>query len=173
MRKSQSGQTIIEAIVALVTILLIITAIAIVIVSGLYNSSFIKNQNEANKYAQQGIELVRNIQKNDLKTFRGYVDDSDPEEDYPYYCIDEQTSTLYGDTCSNTGINTATSFNRVVEFSPGGGDCQAAFTDSTTAAARVTVTVKWSSSKCPASNTFCHESKLVTCMPYVYPASNP
>ena len=49
MKNSQSGQTIIEAVVALMTILLIMTAIAIVIISGLYNSRFIKNQNEANK----------------------------------------------------------------------------------------------------------------------------
>ena len=60
--KLQKGQTMIEAIVALVTILLIVTAIAIVIVNGLYNSSYIKNQNEANKLAQQGMEFVRNIQ---------------------------------------------------------------------------------------------------------------
>lgn len=172
MKKSQRGQTIIEAIIALVTILIIITAISVVIVNGLYNSTFVKNQNEANKYAQQGIELVRNLQQNDLETFRGYADDSDPEVDYPYYCIDEQTSTLYGDNgCSDTGINTGVSFNRTIEFSPGGGECDN--TNPLTSAARVTVRVKWSSSKCPSNNTFCHMSELVSCMPYVYPASNP
>lgn len=165
MKNSQRGQTIIEAIVALVTILLIITAIAIVIVSGLSNSSFIKNQNEANKYAQQGIELVRNIQQNDLEQFKGYIDAG------VTHCIDEQTSSLYSQGCSATGVNTGNSFNRTVEFSSGGAECNNS--NPSTSALKVRVIVKWSTSKCPSTNTYCHSSELVSCMPYVYPASNP
>lgn len=165
MKNSQKGQTIIEAVVALVTILLILTAIAIVIVSGLYNSTYIKNQNEANKYAQQGMELVRNIQKNDLSTFKTYVDSG------VTYCVDDQTSTLYSDNCLDKGVNTGTSFNRTIEFTPNSTECNN--TNPTTSALRVTVTVRWSSSKCSSDGTFCHQSQLVSCMPYVYPESNP
>ena len=68
--KKQQGQTIIEAVVALATLMIIITAIAVVMMNGLYNSQFIKSQNEANKYAQEAIEVVRNTQKNDLQTFK-------------------------------------------------------------------------------------------------------
>lgn len=166
MKKSQSGQTIIEAVVALVTILLIVTAIAIVIVNGLYNSAFIKNQNEANKYAQQGMELVRNIHRNNLEIFQSY------SSSLPY-CIDESTSALVsGSNCNSNQVNiTNTSFNRTVNFSSGLSECGS--TNPNTSAKLVKVLVKWSSSKCPSNNTFCHKSELATCMPYVYPASNP
>ena len=77
---SDKGQTIIEAVVALATILLIIAAIAVVIVNALYNSQFIKNQNEANKYAQQGMEFVKDLAQNDISAFAQY--------DSGTYCID-------------------------------------------------------------------------------------
>lgn len=159
MKSSQKGQTIIEAIVALMTILLIITAIAIVIVNGLYNSQFIKNQNEANKYAQQGIEFVRNIQRNDLNKF-GNLDQNS------VYCIDTVDNLLTTTDCNDTSANTGTTFNRTVIFTPSGGQCP-------NTEIKVTVRVKWSSSKCPSSNTYCHKSELIACMPYAYPASHP
>ena len=158
MKNLQSGQTIIEAIVALMTILLIITAIAIVIVNGLYNSQFIKNQNQANKYAQQGIEFIRNIQRNDLRSFK----DLDPNG---IYCIDETTNALIGN-CFTAGKNTGTSFNRTIIFTPNDAKCPST-------QVKVTVNVKWVSTKCPGSNTYCHEVKLVACMQYEIPASNP
>lgn len=161
----QKGQTIIEAVVALVTILLILTAIAVVIVSGLYNSTYIKNQNEANKFAQQGMELVRNIQQNSLSTFKGYVDSA------VLYCIDDQTSSLYSQDCTNTGVNTGSSFNRTIEFTKNASECNNS--NQATQSLKVNVTVRWSSSKCPADNTYCHKSELVSCMPYIYPGSNP
>lgn len=143
---------------ALVTILVIITAIAIVIVNGLYNSSFIKNQNEANKLSQQGMELVRNIQKNDLAGFASYGQNST-------YCIDEVNDALTTDNCFSNNVNTGTAYNRTVVFSAGG-QCLPSET-------KVTVVVSWSSSKCPPTNTFCHKSELISCMPYTFPASNP
>lgn len=165
MKKNQSGQTIIEAIIALVIILVIITAIAVVIVNGLYNSSFIKNQNEANKYAQQGIETVRNVQQNNLEIFKGYVDSGEP------HCIDEQSGTLYSLNCVDDVANTGGVYNRTVEFATGGAECNNS--NPSTSSLKVTVRVKWTSSKCPQSDTFCHKSELVSCMPYIYPASNP
>ncbi len=158
MKNSQSGQTIIEAVVALMTILLIMTAIAIVIISGLYNSRFIKNQNEANKYAQEGMEFVRSIQTNDIEQFASYGLNST-------YCLDEANSRLTTSGCSATGVNTGTSYNRTVVLSGGGGKCPGT-------QALVTVTVSWVSSKCTAG-TFCHKSQLVACLPYAYPQSTP
>lgn len=178
--KRQKGQSIIEALVALMTILLIMTAIAIVIVNGLYNSQFVKNQNEANKYAQQGMEFVRNIQRNDLQTFANYYggtsdDPTDPDDTnipdgpLPLLCIVPTGTTLVADTnpetCSETGVNLAGVYNRTVSFSLPGEDCQVN-------EIKVTVTVKWSSSKC-GQNTFCHQSQLQSCMRTSLPASKP
>jgi type II secretory pathway pseudopilin PulG len=165
LKKYQSGQTIVEAIVALVIILLIITAIAVVIVNGLYNSSFVKNQNEANKYAQQGIETVRNLQQNNLTLFEGYA------SSLGAYCIDESTGMLYTVGCQGDSVNTGREYNRTVLFTPNDPKCENS--NPLTRALKVTVNVKWSSSKCPDTNTFCHKSQLITCMPYKYPSSNP
>ena len=158
MRKLQKGQTMIEAIVALMSILVIITAIAVVITNGLYNSQFIKNQNEANKYAQQGIELVRSIQQNDFAEFAGFQKQT--------LCVDEQDQTLTSDGCSSTGgINTGKYYNRTIYFSPGSSPCDTTETN-------VTVTVAWSSNRCPTTNTFCHKSILQACLPNTVSASN-
>ena len=162
----QRGQTIIEAVVALMTIMIILTAIAIVIVNGLYNSRFIKNQNEANKYSQQGMEFVRNIQKNNIEQFAGLVGAAlaaDPG--FTTYCI--SGSTLTTDNCSPTVVNTADVYIRTIAFSPGIDKCD------DRSEILTTVTVKWSSSKCSSNNTFCHKSELVSCLPYIFPANNP
>lgn len=161
--KKQQGQTIIEAVVALATLMIIITAIAVVMMNGLYNSQFIKSQNEANKYAQEAIEVVRNTQKNDLKTFKSYIDAA------VLFCLNDQ-GTIYSTGCTADTVNTAGTYARTIEFSPNASECLNA---TTSADLQVTVDVKWSSTKCPANDTFCHESKLVTCMPYKYPESNP
>lgn len=165
MTKNQKGQTLIEAVVALMTILIIITAIAIVIVNGLYNSQFVKNQNEANKLAQEGIEIVRNIQKNDLLAFRGFLNAA------ALHCIASGSATLYNQECSDEGINTGTLFNRTITFTPNPQECDS--TNASTEELKATVTVKWGSSKCPSSNTLCHSSVLESCMPYELPQSNP
>jgi hypothetical protein len=163
----QKGQTIIEAVVALMTILLIITAIAIVIVNGLYNSQFIKSQNEANKLAQQGIEFVKNIQINDLGTFADLVlDDDGISISSSTFCIDEQNNTLTSNGCVTEVVNTASYFNRTITFFPPGAECNST-------EVKVTSTVSWSSTKCPSTKRFCHESKLVGCLPFNLPASNP
>lgn len=148
---SQKGQSLIEAMVALMTILLVITAIAIVTVSGLYNSQFVKNQNETNKLAQQGMEFVKNIQANDLKTFAAFGQNIT-------YCIDEANSTLTVVNCSLSAINTGKYYNRTVIFSPGLSECGGSSEE------MVTVVVSWSSSKCKSP--FCHKSELKTCMTY-------
>ncbi len=168
----QKGQTIIEAVVALMIILLIITAISIVIVNGLYNSKFIKNQNEANKLAQQGIEFARDLQSNNLGSeaeagsFIYYV-----KQNVPYYCLDTTTNSLKPD-CNPTGVNTGTSYNRTLYFTQSDGNCQKP-EDTPGKSVLVTVDVKWSTSKCPSNNTFCHESKLQACLPFEYSASQP
>lgn len=162
--QKQKGQTIIEAVVALATLMIIITAIAVVMVSGLYNSQFIKNQNEANKYAQEAIEAVRNTQTNDLETFKSYIDAA------VLFCLDDQ-GVIYSSGCTADTVNTAGIYVRTIEFSNVAPKCLN--NDDDASDLQVTVIVKWSSTKCPASKTFCHESNLVTCMPYKYPESNP
>lgn len=154
--KLQRGQTIIEAVIALTTIMLILTAIAIVVVSGLYNSQFIRNQNLANKYSQQGMEFIRNMQQNDIAQFGSY--------NLITTCIDEQTLTLTTENCNQ--VNVGGTHIRTIQLNKDVAPCQAGET-------RVTVASKWGSSKCPDDNTFCHASVLSSCLPYQGSSSTP
>lgn len=148
--EKQKGQTIIEAVVALTTIMLILTAISVVVVSSIYNSQFVRNQNLANKYSQQGMEFIRNMQANDIGQFASY--------NLITTCIDEITSTLTTQNCNE--VNAGGTHVRTIQLNQDVSPCN-------TGETRVTVTTKWSSSKCPSTNTFCHSSILSSCLPYV------
>lgn len=154
--KNQKGQTIIEAVIALTTIMLILTAIAVVVVSGLYNSQFIRDQNLANKYSQQGMEFMRNMQQNDIVQFGSY--------NLITICIDETTSTLTAENCD--AVNAGGTHVRTIQLNQDVSPCEQGET-------RVTVSSKWSSTKCPSTNTFCHASTISSCLPYQGSASTP
>lgn len=157
--KNQSGQTIIEAVVALATIMIILAATSVAIVSGLSNSNYVKNQNIANKSAQQGMEFVRNLQKNDIAAFAEY----DSSEDY---CIDSATNppTLKNLDCGL--VDPVTSQIRTVRFIKDGPPCNINET-------RVIVQSKWSTSKCPSGDRYCHSSELSSCLQYQNPTAQP
>lgn len=148
--KNQRGQTIIEAVIALTTIMLILSAISVVVVSSIYNSQFIRNQNLANKYSQQGMEFIRNMQQNDLQQFASY--------NLISACIDEVTLTLGTQNCNT--VNVGGTHVRTIQLNKDVAPCH-------TGETRVTVNSRWSSSKCPSDNRFCHSSILLSCIPYV------
>lgn len=61
--KKYSGQSLIEVVVALGIVIIIVTAIAISTTSGLKNAQFSKNQTQATKIAQEGLEAVKVIKR--------------------------------------------------------------------------------------------------------------
>jgi type II secretory pathway pseudopilin PulG len=156
--KKQRGQTLIEAVVALSVMLLIIAAIAVTVVNGLYNSQFIKNQNLANKYAQQAMEQVRFMQENDLAGFATLSGS---------YCVGEDNIFVTGDknTCP-PNMGTPPTHKRIVDIEEDVSVCQSD-------EFKITVTDSWSSSKCASDNAFCHKSELVSCLSKTLPNNNP
>lgn len=58
------GQTLIELVISIALILIIITGVTILTVKGLQNSQFSRNQVQATKLAQEGIEKMRTIRDN-------------------------------------------------------------------------------------------------------------
>jgi Tfp pilus assembly protein PilV len=60
----EAGQTLIELIISIALILIIITGVTILTVKGLQNSQFSRNQVQATKLAQEGIEKMRTIRDN-------------------------------------------------------------------------------------------------------------
>ena len=145
--KFSQGSALIEAVVALAAVVIIVTAISIIVTLSVSNSTFIKNQNLANKYAQQGMEYIRGIKENDFSqfiTYRGIAGNN--------YCLDFQNQLrldCYDQVIPELG------FKRNVSFKPG---CGVNGSDT-----QVGVSVKWSSGKCPQDNTFCHKAEFISC----------
>lgn len=141
---SEAGQTIIEATIALASILLTLAAIAIAISTSVSNSTFIKQQSQASKFAQDGIEQLR------------YVRNTNPTAFFALggiYCMNEDSALVSG---SCTAVNIANTFKREAEFTQTPSvECG----DST----KVIVSVYWASGKCDQTDTFCHKSQLVSC----------
>lgn len=140
----EAGQTIIEATIALASILLTLAAIAVAISTSVSNSTFIKQQNQASKYAQDGMEQLRYLRNTNPTSF--FLKDGTK-------CFNEDNSL---DDIPCTAVNIANTFKREAEFTQTQSlECG----DST----KVIVSVFWASGKCDVANTFCHKSQLVSC----------
>ncbi|OGH23669.1 MAG: hypothetical protein A2958_02755 [Candidatus Levybacteria bacterium RIFCSPLOWO2_01_FULL_38_13] len=149
-----SGQTLLEVLVALGVATIVISAIVVIVISSLKGGQFSTSQNQANQYAQEGLEIVKNKAQSDWTTFRSYL---------PYSCLgqDQTISPPLGTSC---GSNLGT-FSREILFShyvanDGNTDCLPTTVDRT----KVTATVYWSDSKCPAGTPFCHKVQLISCL---------
>jgi Tfp pilus assembly protein PilV len=59
LKNNESGQSLIEVLIALLVAVLMIGAMTIATITSLRNSTFSQNQSQATKYAQESIELVR------------------------------------------------------------------------------------------------------------------
>lgn len=163
-KKSQSGQTLLEVLVALSVILLIVSAVTIAVISSLSNAQFSKNQSLANQYAQEGIEVVRRMRDSNLTLFKSYPSGSS-------FCLDQnqlsldpskdlRNATIPGcqktGATGNNGINVSQLFAREIDFNPGGSSSPCTET-------KVSVIVSWSDTKCVQPNLFCHNVTLDSC----------
>lgn len=68
---SQKGQTLIELVVVIVMVVLVVTALTIATITSLRNSNFAKNQAQATKIAQEGIERVRTGRNQNKRIYGG------------------------------------------------------------------------------------------------------
>lgn len=153
------GQTLLEAIIALGAILIVLSATSVAVVTSLNNSSFVKQQNQANKLAQQGMEYVRYRIATDK--FAGYVRDSE-NGSTSTQCLGEDLSPanpFVPGECGTANIQNV--FKREVTFSSVTqcGSSTSQFDNGL----EVVVDVYWASGKCPVGNTFCHKQELKSC----------
>lgn len=145
---NMKGQTFIEVLTVLGVITVIVTALAGVVITSTSNVQYSKNQNLATQYAQEGMEIMRQKRDTDYVAFRNITSNT--------YCLAEGSSVLTPNCTTANVVN----FLRKVEITQSG--CS-------TNVASVTVTVSWQDSKCPAGNSFCHTSRLVSCLSTVNP----
>lgn len=151
-----SGQTLIEALVALSIAVVIIAAIVNLVISSLNSTTYSKDQNLATTYAQEGIETVRKLVNQSYTQFKkNYTASS--------YCLCKNNNLLISSgKCSQTAprgncdsIKTGI-FIREIEFVHTSPDCQNNL--------KASVTVSWSDNKCTDNlNLYCHEVAVSSC----------
>ena len=148
------GTTLIEVLIALAAAVVVITAVTILSVSSLNNVQFVRNQDSATKYAQEGMEIVRSIRNGDYVGFRAYSG---------LYCLplNDIALTTSG-SCGTPNIEER--FIRSVQIDQNAG-CGVNLV-------RATVTVAWTDGKC-SSGTYCHNSTLTSCLSTVNPIAAP
>lgn len=145
---NQKGQSLVEALVALAAASVIVSAIAIAVITSVNNSDFSKNQNLATQYAQEGIEVLRNLSQSDWANFSTYSGT---------YCLSKDSSTLTTPSGSNCPQNINNFFVRQVVITQNSSSCSLN--------TKVSVSVSWADGKCTsASNPYCHTVLLDSCL---------
>jgi len=69
IKNANSGQSIIEVIVALSLVIVVIVGLITVTTRSIKNSSFARDQRTATKYAQESLENSRKLKEDDPNTF--------------------------------------------------------------------------------------------------------
>lgn len=175
---NQSGQIIIEAVIALAALLILIAAIAVVITTSVSNATFSSNQDLSNKHAQEAIEHIRNLAESNATFQIGTQNATVFTLEGASFCMgDDNTISLTQNPGAGTprdgcGVNLANSFVRTVEFTQG--TCAGKIFQGVEATAKVA----WSSGRCQCpdvtsctiSERYCHEAILVSC--FKEPSSN-
>jgi type II secretory pathway pseudopilin PulG len=148
---TEKGQTLIEALVALGAAVIVLSAITVAVISALNNVQYTKNQNQATQYAQQGVEIMRQISQSNWEYFSSQNKKS--------YCLpDGNTSLVDPPSVNGCGQNIGI-FVREVDIVQNSNSCS-----SGSGNALITVTVSWSDSKCDSSDPYCHDVKLNSCL---------
>lgn len=146
------GETLIEALGAMAIIVIVITAVASSVITSLSNSKNNENTTLATKFAQQGIEQVRQIRNKDYVAFAGYDGK---------YCLAKNQTTL-GTVQSSCLTPNVDQFIRSVDINQKPGCSKNT--------AKVTVTVSYKDGKC-TDGTYCHNQVFDTCLSTVNPVS--
>lgn len=147
------GQTLLEALIALTVLVIILGAVATAILTSINNSSYIKQQAQANKLAQQGMEYIRDKISNNTTnpsafvTYAGYVGSA--------RCLGAISPPAPMSATSCGMVANIPPFMREVTFSSGA-SCGIAANGLS-----VTVSVYWTSGKCTTS--FCNSQKVTSC----------
>lgn len=138
-----TGQSLIEMLVAMSAAVIILTGISVTVSSSLNNANYSKNQIIATKYAQEGIEITRQIRDSNLAAF-SLLNGT--------YCL-AKAQQSFGGSCSSPNVD---NFIRTVLVQPSGGSCGAN-------TSLVSVVVSWADGKC-SSGTYCNKVQQDTCL---------
>lgn len=145
--ENQSGQALIEALLALAFVVVIITAVVIAVINALNNTTFTKNQNLATQYAQEGLDIARNMKDTKYDEFKALSSGGS-------YCAQDNGAISAG-TCTLGEFTKQLYINHSGLDQGGVGRCE-------TGSSFVSSTVSWTDSKCTSGNP-CHRVQLDSC----------
>lgn len=148
------GDTLIEVLIALTIAVLVVSAITVLGITSLNNAKFVTTQDQATKYTQEGLEIVRKIRNSNYVAYASYSG---------VYCLAKNALSLVGGPCTTANIDNI--YIRSVEIQQNVIDCG-------TNLAYTTVTVSWTDGKCE-TGTFCHSTKLSSCLSTLPPIPGP
>lgn len=150
------GQTLIEILVALSVIAIVVTGISVTVTNSLSDAQFGKNQNLATGYAQEGMEILRQIRNTDYAGFKNYTAAN--------YCLGKNATVLEPSSmCSMPNVDNI--FIRTIRIDQ-------SVTPECNNAAKVQVVVSWTDGKCQPS-AYCHKSELNSCLSTKNPIQGP
>lgn len=152
----QRGQTLLEMMIALGVITAVLSAMVVVVLSSLTNEQFGTSQNQATQFAQEGIDVLRNVAQSNWSTILGYSSTN-------YYCLAKFDTALTASTnCANTP-NIDSKFIREIKIEPH--SCDPTPPPASVTNVRITSTVKWSDGRCgTGAAQYCHKVQLVSCL---------
>lgn len=120
MRIVHKGQSLVEVIIALAFAMVIIVALVTVTVQSMRNSTFAKNNAQATKLAQEGLEWIRS--QRDQMAWDDFNDNLSSN-----LCLNNLTTNLEDiditNTCSSCGSTLNNIYKRCADFSVGIGNC--------------------------------------------------
>lgn len=159
INRNYYGQSLLEIIVALGALAVLLTVAATSIIGALSNTQEAKFQNQASIYAQQGIEVLRQMRDSDWGLFNSLSG---------VYCMAENCSSLTangacGRRVGSCGINTDI-YRREVTLEKNSNLCSQGANNGT----RAIVSVSWNDSKCSGPGNFCRIVKVETCFSNLY-----
>lgn len=166
--EQKKGQTLVEVLVAMGIAVIGISAIGSAVVSGLNNGIYSKNQHLATQYAQEGMDIIKQLQISNVQAFTNLSG---------RYCLAQTCATLVSGVAScgsndhGNGANCVQNVNnffiRQVDILPiGSANAKCVNT------MQATVSVLWTDGKCPIG-TFCHNQQVVACFSNVNAVATP
>lgn len=158
--KEQAGQTLIEVLVGLSAAVVVIAAITSAALTSLNNAQYSRDQNLATQYAQQGMELVRNMRDLDIASVSATFLPNDT------YCLAKLCSALTPTNPScwsgnlECGQNVDTYVRKIV-VDHNSSSCNSGVSGNV----QITSEVSWADGKCTdVTNPFCHHVDLSSCL---------
>ena len=164
----QRGQTLIEVLVGLAASAVVMAAITVATITALRNTEYTRTQDLATNYAQQAMEIVRNLQQIDYATFQGLSGtycfaQSCNEVDASAADIGQSCAQISGSRCPGI-LNVNSQFIRTITFHVGDSAAASCNQTGSTVNIRVDVVVAWNDNRCTdRTNLYCHNVTLSSC----------